>query len=236
MHSEQVRRVPGWERGACSRDWVTSWSRPGSGAQKGGAVALGRGGDAPAELPILGGVLRGSVSWASRTILRQEMLTGAWILEIESPGRVWVLGNLAEPRGSQLERQGAFCPSIFFLWPENTAGVPSLGLGMCVTGRPFPVLQRRALGGCPWAPRAGETVAWKHLALGRGRAQQWRCCHVLTCLCPPTHLSLPLSHTSAHPLHLLCAGPACHTHLPCPLVTPPSCLKLPATHLSQAPV
>lgn len=134
-----------------------------------------------------------------------------------------------ENRGNTAGVEGASPLLSSCSGPEDTAGLPSLSPGVCVTGGPFPVLQ----GGSPWRAEGAWEALQGHqgpqVSLGWGdygpetsgtwvgSTQQWClcACHIFTCLSLAAHLSLPSSHTSAHSLPVLCrCACLCHIHLP----------------------
>lgn len=209
----------------CSGDLVTAGSRPGlGGSEPGGAICPGvEMGRLFLSHPGRNSVwhcLPGEQSSLRLQVLIRSLVTGDSERR-KCPGTRRALGEHSWG--------WRYLPiPLSFLGPEDAAGLPSLSPGVCVIG-PFLVLRggQRAWGASPSGPLglpwAGSTVALKHLAFWVRSAQQWCwcACHLLTCLSPAAHLSLPSSHTSADsPPPVPCRGTCLsHTHLHCSLVT-----------------
>lgn len=97
-----------WGLGDCSEQ---AWVR--GSEMRVGHMAWGGDGEAFPE-PSLGGSLCGTVSWGSRSSLKQQALTR---FLVPGDGAQDVSGILENPRGTRVEQRGAFSPSFFLLCP-----------------------------------------------------------------------------------------------------------------------
>lgn len=91
---------------------------------------------------ILGGIVCGTVSWGSRTSLRQQALTRSLVPGDREPRRC--VRTWRTQGKSSLSRRCLF-PFYLPLQPSAHHWAVFLKLGVCVTGEPSPVLQ----GGLP---------------------------------------------------------------------------------------